>query len=153
MVGLNVLIMVFCLLLAAGVFINTKEVYRLPPHIPEGLSRVFLVHLHSTPKSTVNVTFNPLNETVTVDPRSMLFLPSEWNVSQELIVHAVEDNINMESSYKASVGININSSDRNYNRAAVDNLVVTVEDNDEGGGVDFYGVSFSFLIAFLCRSR
>ena len=109
-----------------------KGVYLLPPDIPEGRSRVFLVQLRSSPQSAVTVNLTALNETITIDPTVMVFRPSDWNISQELTVHTVDDDIRMDSPYKAAVGIAMMSGDTDYNGAEVEDLVVTVEDNDEG---------------------
>jgi hypothetical protein len=79
---------------------------------------------------TVNLT--ALNETITIDPTVMVFRPSDWNVTQELTVYTIDDDIRMDSPYKAGVGITMTSGDMDYNGADVEDLVVTIEDNDEG---------------------
>jgi hypothetical protein len=116
----------------AGVFINEKGTYVLAPDIPEGRSRIFLIQLRSIPQSVVTVNLTALNETITIDPTVMVFRPSDWNVTQELTVYTIDDDIRMDSPYKAGVGITMTSGDMDYNGADVEDLVVTIEDNDEG---------------------
>jgi hypothetical protein len=118
----------------AGVFINEKGTYVLAPDIPEGRSRIFLIQLRSIPQSVVTVNLTALNETITIDPTVMVFRPSDWNVTQELTVYTIDDDIRMDSPYKAGVGITMTSGDMDYNGADVEDLVVTIEDNDEGIG-------------------
>jgi len=119
---------------AVTVTIRRKEAYPNPDLIPEGQWRVYQVSLPNMPYSSVNISFRPLTPTVGVSPPYLVFEPAEWNVSQDLTIVALEDQVNLETPYQSGVQLVLASEDSNYNLAQLPDLNVTLEDNDEGKG-------------------
>ncbi len=62
----------------------------------------------------------------------MLFQAQEWNVPQQLLVHAIEDDANMPSPYASSFSMSLTSNDTNFDQEPVPDFSLTIEDNDEG---------------------
>lgn len=116
----------------AGVVIKRKEVYPSPEHLPEGRWIIYEVTLPSKPTDPVFINFQVLTETVILTPTSMLFEPDQWNVPKQLLVHAIEDDANLDSPYTSSFSMNLTSDDTNFHRQPVPDFTLTIEDNDEG---------------------
>ena len=71
-----------------------KETYPYPPDIPEGRWAVYEVTLPSRPYHDVTITYTTLNSTISLHPFEMTFEPDGWNQPQDLVVFALEDNVN-----------------------------------------------------------
>ena len=116
----------------AGVVIVRKEGYPYPQDLPEGRWAVYEVTLPSKPTSAVSITFHSLSMRMQLEPTSMVFEPTFWNVPQDLVIYAIEDNLDLMSPYSASFNMSLSSEDFNYNEQYVPDFSLTVEDNDEG---------------------
>ena len=109
-----------------------KEGYPYPQDLPEGRWAVYEVTLPSKPTSAVSITFHSLSMRMRLVPTYMVFEPKFWNVPQDLVIYAIEDNLDLTSPYSASFNMSLSSEDFNYNEQSVPDFSLTVEDNDEG---------------------
>ena len=129
--------------------IARKEVYPFPEHLPEGRWFLYEVTLPSKPTDSVFIDFKTLSDKIILTPTSMLFHPEQWNVPKQLLVHAVEDDSNLESPYSSSFSMALTSKDANFNEEPVPDFSLTIEDNDEGIS-SWHAVNFvlSFIAGF-----
>ena len=118
---------------AAGVIVRFTESYPSPSNIPEGRWRAYDISLPNRPNSTVVVVFFPINTTfISIYPAYMIFEPDAWNSPQILVVTATNDDVNRDSPYFASFGMTLFSLDENFHSAAVPEVNLAIEDNDQG---------------------
>lgn len=73
-----------------------------------------------------------ITPTITLSHHQLIFHPDNWNTVQDLTVFAVDDDINRQSPYNGSFSIKSISIDKNYDDVAINDFVLTIEDNDEG---------------------
>ena len=81
--------------------------------------------------------FTVITPTITLSHHQLIFLPDNWNTAQDITVFAVDDDINRESPYTGSFSIKSISIDKNYDDVAIEDFILTIEDNDEGAVVIF----------------
>ena len=62
----------------------------------------------------------------------MIFEPDIWDSPQILVITATNDDINRDSPYFASFGMALFSLDENFHSAAVPEVTLSIEDNDQG---------------------
>ena len=122
----------FVVLIIAGVIIKRKEVYPSPEHIPEGRWIIYEVTLPSKPTDPVMISFQFITANIIITPTFMLFEPDQWNVPKQLLVYAVEDDLNIVSPYSSAFSIGLASNDANFDEEPVPNFNLTIEDNDDG---------------------
>jgi hypothetical protein len=122
----------------AGVLITqsggTTEVDETGP-----TSDTYTVELTLPPTSNVTITVKPDLQTSVGGgpalPINLTFTPANWSVPQTITVTAVDDPM-MEGAFHTSTITHIAaSSDPNYNGITIDNVTVTVTDNDTAGVV------------------
>ena len=117
----------------AGIVIKRKEIYPSPEHIPEGRWIIYEVTLPSKPSDSVFISFHFLTDKIILTPTSMLFEPDQWNVPKQLLVYAVEDDLNIEdTSYPSTIGMSLTSNDANFDEEPIPDYNITIEDNDNG---------------------
>ena len=109
-----------------------KEVYPNPTDIPEGRWGLYEVTLPSRPTHTVTVHFYVLTDTISLSHEVMTFDPDTWDRSQDLLVFADEDRLNLASPYDAAFSLALSSTDKNFDLLPVPDYNVTIEDNDDG---------------------
>ncbi len=109
-----------------------KEAYPDPPNIPEGRWGVYLVSLPNRPSHTLTIIYHTVTPTITLSPFQMTFEPDVWNVPQELTVVAIDDSVNMASTYRSGFNLTLLSNDKNYGGIILPDFNVTIEDNDNG---------------------
>ncbi len=97
--------------------------------IAEGESGTFTVVLAAVPTGMVTVAISSDHDEVTVDPVSLTFTTSDWNVAQTGTVSAVED----DDTVKDSATLTADPSGGGYGDVADGTLPVTVTDDDVSG--------------------
>ena len=124
---------------SAGVIVRFTESYPSPSNIPEGRWRAYDISLPNRPNSTVVVVFFPINTTfIAISPDYMIFEPEIWDSPQILVITATNDDINRDSPYFASFGMALFSLDENFHSAAVPEVTLSIEDNDQGTYIEHY---------------
>ena len=97
--------------------------------IAEGESGTFTVVLVAVPTGTVTVAVSSDHDEVTIDPASLTFTTSNWNVAQTGTVSAAED----DDATNDSATLTADSSGGGYGDVADGTLPVTVTDDDVSG--------------------
>jgi hypothetical protein len=99
----------------------------------EPLPPSYSLRLTSQPTSAVTITLalNPSGQ-FNANPTLLVFAPGDWNTPQNVQVTAIDDFID-EDTMSASIVHTAQSSDPNYNGIAIDDLSVTIYDNDTAG--------------------
>jgi hypothetical protein len=101
-----------------------------------GSTDSYQVVLTSQPTHDVQITMAH-GDDVTVTPSALLFSDSDWNVAQTVIVTAVDDSA-IEGVHNNVITHNAISSDTNYSSITIDDVSVTINDDDaappNGGG-------------------
>lgn len=92
----------------------------------------FTVALTTAPGSPVTVTIASGSQ-VTVDKTALFFTASNWNSAQTVTVTAVEDAVDEASPHTGSIAFITASSDVNYGGLTIDDIVVSIADNDTAG--------------------
>lgn len=80
----------------------------------------------------------------------MVFTPDQWNTPQQLLVYAIEDDIDMEYQYESSFSTSIVSNDMNFHEEPVDDFPISIEDNDEGSYIQTVTFIRLFLVYPFC---
>ena len=98
--------------------------------VDEDGSGVYAVVLDSEPVADVTVTINDPadNADVTAEPASLIFTPDTWNTEQTVTVSAADDSNSFSET--ATVTHVVTSSDPLYEGIDIDDVTVTVSDND-----------------------
>ncbi|MFQ6673519.1 MAG: lamin tail domain-containing protein, partial [Fidelibacterota bacterium] len=96
-----------------------------------GATDSYTVKLESQPVTDVTVTVSPDDQTGT-SPASLTFTSSNYSVAQTVTVTAVDDGI-PEGSHISTISHSAGSGDDNYNGISIDNVTVTITDNDVAG--------------------
>ena len=97
----------------------------------------YTIVLDSEPTGDVTVNLKSLATSVaTVTPTSITFTPSNWNQSRTITVSAVDDNIdNDEDKRTTEISHTIDGSGTDYADLKIDNIEVTVNDEDAAPSV------------------
>ena len=98
----------------------------------EGESETYTVVLHTQPTNTVTVslTVNPANSDVGVSRRTLRFTRSNWSAAKPVRVSAAEDG---DAAPDLPVAIEHEFSGGDYGDVMVDDVTVTIEENDRPG--------------------
>jgi hypothetical protein len=98
-----------------------------------GATDVYSITLTNPPSATVNIFVGGGKQT-TVSPAKLEFGPTSWNVGQEVMVSAIDDNI-VEGKHTGVISHTNTSSDPNYatDMFFIDDVQATVADNDSAG--------------------
>ncbi len=93
---------------------------------------MYLVSLPNQPSHTLTILYHTLTPTLTLSPTQMTFEPEFWNITQELTLVAINDDVNMASPYGSGFNVTLVSEDKNYGGFLLPDFNVTIEDNDNG---------------------
>lgn len=93
-----------------------------------GATDTFTVVLTSQPTADVQISLNIVNQ-VLASPSSLLFTNADWNVPQSVIVTAIDD-ASVEGTHQTTIVNSAVSSDPIYDGIDVDDVVVTITDDD-----------------------
>ncbi|MXZ35358.1 MAG: hypothetical protein F4Z21_08965, partial [Acidobacteria bacterium] len=99
--------------------------------IPEGGSGFYTVVLKSRPANTVYLTIRSDNRELTPSPATLTFDPNDWNAPQTVWARVAQDDD--ASDEKARFSHAAASADPNYQGIPVDEVRITVSDNDSAG--------------------
>lgn len=97
-----------------------------------GSTANYTVTLTSQPTDIVTITLNEEGNQLIIEPEYMTFTPFTWDMPQTLTVTAVNDNI-AEGLHTATVAHTSISSDPFYHGFPIDDVLVTISDNDTAG--------------------
>lgn len=64
----------------------------------------------------------------------MVFAPDQWNVSQDLVVFALQENNTAPASYAVAFNMSLHSADKNFDQFPVPNFNLTVASDNLGNG-------------------
>ena len=96
--------------------------------IDEGSSDPYQVVLLSQPTGNVRISVSGQSGDVTANPRSLTFTTETWTVPQPVTVEAGED---PDADADDAVTLRHSASGGGYNGVAIDDVVVTIRDNDD----------------------
>ena len=96
--------------------------------LDEGRSGTYDVVLLSKPTGNVRISVSGQSGDVTVNPRSLTFTTETWTVPQTVTVDAGED---PDADADDAVTLTHSASGGGYNGVTIDDVVVTIEENDE----------------------
>lgn len=113
---------------AAGVTLSATST-----QVVEGANVTYTVVLDTEPTATTTVTVTADNSEAAPSPALLTFTDANWNNPQTVIVTGADDAL-VDGSATSTVSHVASSSDANYNGIAIDDLAVTVTDNDTAGG-------------------
>ncbi|MCP4543321.1 MAG: hypothetical protein GY832_39915 [Chloroflexi bacterium] len=94
----------------------------------DGLTAVYSVSLNSRPADAVTITITA-DEQTTVMPVSLTFDAASWNTAQSVTVIAVDDD-EVEGAHTSTISHTAASADAYYEGIVIDDVIVTVTDND-----------------------
>ncbi len=92
----------------------------------------YTVVLDGEPTDTVTVAITPDTQT-TVSTSSILFTTGNWSTPVTVTVSPVTDDIDKASPYTSTITHTATSNDNNYNGIAINDVTVSVTDNDTAG--------------------
>ncbi len=98
--------------------------------VAEGASGAYTVKLSTAPSSDVTVTVGGASGDVTVSPPSLTFTSTSYNTAQTVTVSAAQD---PDGDTDPAVTLSHSASGGGYGSVAVDNVVVTVTEDDTKG--------------------
>lgn len=93
---------------------------------------MYEITLPSRPQKPVNISFHSLSNSLALLPTSMTFSADQWNVPQDLVVFALQENNTGPSSYNVAFNMSLQSSDKNFDQYKVPNFNLTVESDKLG---------------------
>lgn len=93
-----------------------------------GNTDTYTVVLIAAPASDVTIGISPDNQ-LTVDKNNLLFTTADWNVPQEVVVTAVDDDV-PEGDHTGVISHTSMSNDANWNALSLPALTVNITDND-----------------------
>ncbi len=96
-----------------------------------GATDTYTVVLNSQPTANVTIAIGTDGKT-TVNPASLTFTAADWNMPQTVTVTAVDDLI-AEGPHSSVISHTVTSADAVYNGLSVNNVTVTITDNDSAG--------------------
>lgn len=100
----------------------------------DGGTATFSVVLNSQPAGNVTIGLSSSNTGEgTVNPNSLVFIPSEWNIAQNVTVTGIDDFVIDGSVSYTIITATAASSDPNYNNRDASDVAVTNTDNDVAG--------------------
>ena len=114
----------------AGVQLARLTDFPYPANLPEGRFANYYVTLATIPQSPVNISLSPSSALI-VTPLFFSFTPATWNVSQEIHVVAIQDNVVRSSPFPAYLNWAFASADGNYSSFAQQSVIL-VEDDSVG---------------------
>ncbi len=97
-----------------------------------GATAVYEVRLNSEPAVPVTVALNGGDQLRTT-PASLVFTTDNWDEAQGVTVRAVDDAIAEGGEHEGTLGHSVTSSDTFYDGSVIDDLSVTIGDNDMVG--------------------
>ena len=97
-----------------------------------GATAVYEVRLNSEPAVPVTVALNGGGQLQT-SPASLVFTADNWDEAQAVTVRAVDDAIAEGGSHEGTLSHSVTSSDDFYDGSVIDDLSVTIGDNDTAG--------------------
>jgi len=95
----------------------------------DGQNDTYTLVLMTQPIADVTVNLSPDSQ-LSVDPTSIVFTSGNWDQVRTVTVSAVDDHAD-ETQHSGIITHTVSSGDPDYNGATVDNLTVSIEDNDE----------------------
>jgi Ca2+-binding RTX toxin-like protein len=95
-----------------------------------GGSDNYKFRLHTQPTADVVVDIFTDGQ-INSNKQTLLFTPDNWNVSQTVLVNAVDDS-QKENLLQSQITYQMTSADPNYNQFSIDPLVVQVSDHESG---------------------
>ena len=98
--------------------------------VAEGGSNTYTVRLNMRPTANVTVTVGGASGDVSVQPLSLTFTPQNYSTAQTVTVSAAEDD---DTTTDAEVTLTHRASGGDYGSVSIDNVVVSVTENDAGG--------------------
>ena len=99
--------------------------------ITEGASRTYSVVLTSKPSDAVVLAVSSNNSDLTPSPSSLTFIPIDWNAPQTIRARAAQDDDARDERARFSHAAT--SADPTYQGISVDEVAITVRDNDSAG--------------------
>ena len=96
-----------------------------------GATGTYTVTLTSEPTDTVTINFNTGSQLGVINP--LTFTPATWNQPQAVTVSAVDDSLTETSPHTGTITHSANSSDPNYVSLNLNDVTVTITDNDAIG--------------------
>lgn len=93
-----------------------------------GNTDTYTIALVSAPSEDVTITVSPDNQ-LTVEKTTLVFTASNWNVPQEVVVTAVDDDI-PEGDHTGVISHSSASNDAGWNALSLPSLTVNITDND-----------------------
>ena len=100
-----------------------------PSVLPEGQQGVFVVRLNRQIQSDVYLDVMNVDQYTNVLNTRFLFNSTNWNMSQEMAVIGVDDNIDREDVYPSTISVTTTSMNPLYN--SQDFVLLAVRDTDE----------------------
>ena len=94
-----------------------------------GATDTYTVVLKNQPTANVTINLDTTNQQVTSSVNSLTFTPTNWNVAQTVTVTAVNDTVG-EGKHTGVIKHTITSTDPHFNDIAIENITVTITDND-----------------------
>ncbi len=92
-------------------------------------SDYYTVVLQSQPTATVTIVLAASTTDISVDPDTLIFSATNYDDTQEVIVTATDDS-DPEKPETATISHTVTSSDSIYDGFSVDNISITISDND-----------------------
>ncbi len=96
-----------------------------------GLAAAYTIRLSGQPTDAVTITVATGGQT-SVNPAAVTFSTQSWDTPQAVVVTAVDDGV-VEGSHNDIIAHAAASADLDYNGIAINNLTVSIIDNDEPG--------------------
>ncbi|NJN15506.1 MAG: hypothetical protein HC822_04030 [Oscillochloris sp.] len=101
--------------------------------LSEGLvAASYSLRLESQPVGNVLIRLDGSPQ-ASVNPSTLTFTPSNWNITQSVVVSAVDDRIDEGNSYSAPLRHTVTSGDPRYNELTVSDTTLLIADNDTAG--------------------
>ena len=97
-----------------------------------GRTASYTVRLNSQPAGPVTVTFNG-GDQLRTSPASLVFTADNWDEVQRVTVRAVNDAIAEGGAHEGTLSHSVTSGDAFYDGMVLDDLSVTIADNDTAG--------------------
>ena len=109
----------------AGITISLAEIT-----LSEGENgQTFTMILNSEPTAEVTIAINSVIGEVSISDQDIIFNAENWNILQSVTVQAIDDD-DVEQLQDETIYYTVSSADTNYNDYALDNLIVSIIDND-----------------------
>ena len=94
-----------------------------------GTGGTYTLVLNTQPSGDVVIDVSSNNSDVSVDPISVTFTASNWDIAKTITVSAAEDDDVVDESVVISNAVNESTADANYDGITIDSVSVTVTDN------------------------